>query len=209
MNDERETRNHQALITDNNCKRKENNIMKATLKNSKANMGKWSRRIGGAALALTLAGPLAPATTSAEINEMDTIGHEVIEVEGQAPSPLPTAPWGPGGYTGGGSGSSGGPSGGGGGGGGGGGVPSGGGSGKKPTKKQRIEGAKASCVLMEGTWSPAIFNDIDTNVELAGYVCSYRINNKYNWWYYDSEGFLNQHCSSDTSQDVICTADQH
>lgn len=181
------------------------------MKANQKNVGKWLRWIGSAALMLALAGPLAPAPTSAVINDdpwgEEVIGEEVIEVEGTAPG-SPTAPWVPGGYTGGGSsGSPSGPSDGGGTSGDGGGVvPSGGGS-KKATKKQRIEGAKDSCVLMEGTWSPAIFKDIDTNVELAGYVCSYRINNNYNWWYYDSEGFLNQHCSSDTSQDAICTAD--
>ena len=54
---------------------------------SRTQGGQWSRWIGGGALVLALAGLLAPATTSAVIN----IGHEKIEIEGEAPE----APWTP------------------------------------------------------------------------------------------------------------------
>jgi hypothetical protein len=50
---------------------------------SMTQVGKWSRRLGGGALVLALAGLLAPATTSARIYEDET--PEVIEVEGEAP----------------------------------------------------------------------------------------------------------------------------
>ncbi len=55
--------------------------MKANLKKSKENVGKWSRWIGGGALVLALAGQLVPATASAMID----IGEEVIEIEGTTP----------------------------------------------------------------------------------------------------------------------------
>jgi hypothetical protein len=50
-------------------------------------VGKWSRRIGGGALVLALAGLLAPATTSAVTN----VGEEVIVIVDEAPE----APWNP------------------------------------------------------------------------------------------------------------------
>ena len=157
--------------------------MKANLKN----VGKWSWWIGGAALALALAGPLAPVTANAVIND-DPWGEEVIEVEGTAPEPPPTAPWVPGGYTGGGS--SGSPSGPGGGVGGG-----SQGSTELSTAKRRLEGAKGDCQVQGGKWSRSVFEDYDTNVAFAGYSCTVRYpKDQYTWWYYDSEGHLNQKC---------------
>lgn len=164
----------------------------STLSHRKGAIGQWSRWIGGAALALALASPLAPTTTSAEINEGDTIGHEVIPVEGTAPTaPLPTAPWGPGGYTGGGSGSPSGPSGGVGGG-------SQGSTTELSTAERRLKGAKGDCQVQGGKWGRSVFKDYDTNVAFAGYSCTVRYpNGKYTWWYYDSEGHLNQKCEGD------------
>ena len=169
--------------------------MKAALKNSKENMGKWSRWIGGAALALALAGPLAPATANAVINDdndTDTVGHEVIPVEGTAPEP-PTAPWTPGGYTGGGSGSSGGPSGGVGGG--------GGGGGSEPymtAGEKRVKDAKDTCRKTGGRWNADVFNDPETNITLAGYSCRHRLPNNTYWWrFYDSEGYYRLWCDGD------------
>jgi hypothetical protein len=161
--------------------------MNANLKN----VGKWSRWIGGTALALTLAGPLASTPTSAEINEGDTVGHEVIPVEGTAPEAPPQAPWGPGGYTGGGSsGSPSGPSGGGGGG--------SQGSTELSTRESRIAEEKLTCTAMYGKWGRAVFNDIDTNIRYSGYSCRQSLaKGQYTWFYFDSEGYYNHRCVGD------------
>jgi hypothetical protein len=161
-------------------------------------VGTWSRWIGGGALALALAGLLVPATTSAMIYQDDT--PEVIEVEGEAP-------WNPsmgmGGHNGAGA-PNGTPSGDSGGGSGGGGVPSGGGgvpSGGDPmgsAAQQRLAAAKQDCLVLEGVWGPAVFKDIVTNIAYAGYSCRYKLlNGKYEWHYFDSEGYLNQRCVGD------------
>ncbi len=174
--------------------------MKATLKKRTTRERKWLHWISGGALVLALAGQLVPTTASAVTN----VGGEVIVIEGTAPE----TPWTPpnwGGHTGGGapngtpSGDSGGGGGSGSGSGSGGIVPSGGGSRPKPSTAQtRLANAKQDCQVLEGAWSTAIFNDIDTNVAFAGYSCTYKFpNGQYEWHYYDSEGFRNQTCSGD------------
>ena len=161
---------------------------------SRTQGGQWSRWIGGGALVLALTGLLAPATTSAVIN----IGHEKIEIEGEAPE----APWNPsmgiGGHPSGTSNSSpSGDSGGGGGGGvpsGGGSVPSGGGA-TVDTPQKRLANAKQDCLVMEGVWSAAVFNDYDSHIQYSGYSCRLKWgNSQYKWFYYDSLGYLNQTC---------------
>lgn len=167
----------------------------STLSHRKGAIGQWSQWIGGAALMLALAGPFAPATTSAVIND-DPWGEEVIEVEGTAPG-SPTAPWVPGGYTGGSSGSPSGPSGGDGGASGGGSVPSG--DSTYSTKgAQKVAAERKACLDLGGVWGNATFKDLETNVAYAGYSCRQKFSNGlYIWFYFDSEGNYHYQCQGD------------
>jgi hypothetical protein len=176
--------------------------MKLTQKKHETKAGKWLHWISGGALMLALASPLVIPTTS---NAVIDIGEEVIEIEGEAPE----SPWNPtnlDGHDGGGApnGTPGGESGGGGASGGGS-VPSAGGSTSKQTPaEQRLAVEKHTCVVFTGEWKTAVFNDYDTDVAFAGYVCKTRLsNNQYSWKYFDSEGYLNQRCRGD-SEVVIC-----
>ena len=178
--------------------------MKANLKKSKEDVGKWSRWIGGGALVLALAGLLAPATASA----VTDIGEEVIEIEGRPRFPLDSAelgrPYG--------------------------GrraeryagwgqwrrrwrwrreCPQRGGSGPKPPPKpspaeKRLANAKQDCQVLEGVWGSAVFNDIDTGIAFAGYSCRMKTssNGQYYWVYYDSEGNINKRCAGDLDVQV-------
>jgi hypothetical protein len=183
--------------------------MKTTMKTSTTNAEKWLRWISGGALVLALTSPLAPAPANAVINddqvsETETVGHEVIPVEGTAPTPLPTAPWVPGGYTGGSTGSTGGT---GGEVGGGGGIssedadPS---TSNSELVKERIAKERAFCEQeIVGTWTKnVIFHDkgIKANKQIVGYRCSSRTSVPggllYGWSFYDSRGIANYGCSS-------------
>jgi hypothetical protein len=156
---------------------------------SRTQGGEWARWSGGGALMLALLGLFAPATTSAVIYQDNT--PEVIEVEGEAPwnpsmgigghpSGVPTNGTPSGGDSGGGSG--------------GGSVPSGGGA-TVDTPQKRLANAKQDCLVLEGVWSAAVFNDYDSHIQYSGYSCRLKWgNSQYKWSYYDSLGYLNQTC---------------